>query len=311
MTPNGSSPLVSVVIPTYNYAHFVCEAVESALAQTYPAVEVIVVDDGSTDDTRARLAAYGTRIRYVHQKNQGLSAARNTGIREARGPFVAFLDSDDQFHPRKLEHQMAEFARRPELGLVGTNAFSDEPPAWTDVPATPPTVTFTLDDLVLSVPFPPSAAVARAECFSACGTFDTALRSAEDRDMWIRIVTRYPVARVAAPLTWYRQTPGSMSKNAERMEAAERTVIDKAFALPELRHRWGFRRKVLGLASYSAAYRYMAAGRPGGGAWRAARSFVWWPIGLGGVVRYRFGRARLLLSCLRAAARIGGRNDGR
>jgi hypothetical protein len=97
-----------------------------------------------------------------------------------------------------------------------------------------------------------------------------------------------------------------MSKNAEKMEAAERTVIDKAFALPELRHRWGFRRKVLGLASYSAAYRYMVAGRPWAGARRAARSFVWWPVSLGDAVRYRFGRARLLVSCLRAAARIGG-----
>jgi glycosyltransferase involved in cell wall biosynthesis len=291
--------LVSVVIPTYNYGHYVTEAVESALAQTYPAVEVIVIDDGSTDDTRQRLAPFGEGIRYVYQENQGLSAARNTGIREARGRFVAFLDSDDRFHPRKLELQMEAFARGPELGLVGTVSLSDEPLTWGDTPPSPQTlIALTLDDLVIGSPFPPSSALARAECFAAVGTFDTALRSAEDRDLWIRIGTRFPVARVATPLTWYRQTPGSMSKNPEKMEVAERMVIDKAFALPELRHRWGFRRKVLGLAAYSAAYRYLAAGRPGAGARRAAKSFVWSPIGLGDVVRYRFGRVRLLASCL-------------
>ena len=97
--------LVSVVIPTYNYAHFVTGAVESALAQTYPDREVIVVDDGSTDDTRDRLAPFEGRIRYIHQENQGLSAARNTGIRAARGALVAFLDSDDLWHPEKLAVQ--------------------------------------------------------------------------------------------------------------------------------------------------------------------------------------------------------------
>src|SRR5688572_5767710 len=107
-------PLVSVVIPTYNYGHLVAEAVDSALAQTYPAVEVLVVDDGSTDDTWDRLARYGDRIRCVRQANAGLSAARNTGIRAAHGEYVALLDSDDAFHPRKLDLQMRYLTSRPE-----------------------------------------------------------------------------------------------------------------------------------------------------------------------------------------------------
>ena len=113
MTPDDK-PLVSVVIPTFNYGHCVVDAVESALGQTYSPVEVIVVDDGSTDDTRARLEPYRDRINYVHQPNQGLSAARNTGIRAARGPLVALLDSDDAFHPRKLELQVAYLRAHPE-----------------------------------------------------------------------------------------------------------------------------------------------------------------------------------------------------
>jgi len=97
-----TSPLVTVVIPTYNYGRYICETVESALGQTYSPVEIIVVDDGSMDDTRERLATYGDRIRYIHQQNRGLSAARNTGIQAARGEFVALLDSDDLWLPDKV-----------------------------------------------------------------------------------------------------------------------------------------------------------------------------------------------------------------
>jgi len=97
-----SRPFISVVIPTYNYARYVTQAVDSVLAQTYPAGEIVVVDDGSTDNTRERLQPYWARIHYVYQANQGLSAARNAGIRVARGDVIALLDSDDLWHPRKL-----------------------------------------------------------------------------------------------------------------------------------------------------------------------------------------------------------------
>src|SRR5262245_58457673 len=128
-----TQPLVSVIIPSYNYGCYVQQAVDSALSQSYPNQEVIVVDDGSTDDTEVRLAAYGKRIRYIHQKNQGLSEARNTGIREARGEFLAFLDSDDAFHPKKTELQMAYLMAHPEVSLVGTEMFSDERVVWRQV----------------------------------------------------------------------------------------------------------------------------------------------------------------------------------
>jgi GT2 family glycosyltransferase len=119
-----SSPLVSVVIPTYNRAHIVAQAVESALAQQYEAIEVIVVDDGSTDDTEARVrAGFGgdARVRYVRKANGGPASARNVGFGEAHGELVGLLDSDDSWHPWKLQVQVRCMERYPELGMTWTD----------------------------------------------------------------------------------------------------------------------------------------------------------------------------------------------
>jgi len=111
-------PLVSIVIPTYNYGNFVSEAVDSALAQTYNNIEVIVVDDGSTDNTKDVLVKYNESIRYIHKENAGLPAARNTGIEQAKGEYIAFLDSDDQWLADKVELQMEIFKSNDQVGLV-------------------------------------------------------------------------------------------------------------------------------------------------------------------------------------------------
>ena len=113
------TPQVSVVIPAYNCAAYVGQACDSVLSQTYTDWEIIVVDDGSKDDTRLVLDKYGDRrVRYVYQENQGVSLARNHGIQLARGEFVAFLDADDFFLPDKLASQIAVFAAQPNLGIV-------------------------------------------------------------------------------------------------------------------------------------------------------------------------------------------------
>src|SRR3954470_1810603 len=109
---------VSVIIPTYNYARYLPQAIDSALGQTHAPLEVIVVDDGSTDDTPRVLEAYASRIRVIRQANQGAGAARNAGIAAARGEYVAFLDSDDLWRRDKLELQLARFREEPDLGLV-------------------------------------------------------------------------------------------------------------------------------------------------------------------------------------------------
>ncbi|MCC7306770.1 MAG: glycosyltransferase family 2 protein, partial [Acidobacteria bacterium] len=109
---------VSVIIPTYNYGRFLREAVDSALGQTVAPHEVIVVDDGSTDDSAQILASYGDRISHVRQQNQGVGAARNKGAEVATGEFLAFLDADDYWALTKLEKQLAKFAEDPDIGLV-------------------------------------------------------------------------------------------------------------------------------------------------------------------------------------------------
>src|SRR5258706_11646315 len=111
-------PRVSVIIPNYNYAHYLTQSLDSVLAQTYPEVEIIVVDDGSTDDSETILRSYGDRIRWIKQKNQGVSAARNLGVHETQGELVAFLDPDDLWLPAKLEWQVRRFLDDAELALV-------------------------------------------------------------------------------------------------------------------------------------------------------------------------------------------------
>ena len=117
-------PKVSVVIPTYNRQRLVQDTIDSVLRQTFGDLELIVIDDGSTDDTRRVLQdRYGTRIRYVYQENQGESAARNHGIALAGGEYVAFVDSDDLWHPQKLERQVEVFEADPGIGLGSTQAY--------------------------------------------------------------------------------------------------------------------------------------------------------------------------------------------
>ncbi|HWA59391.1 MAG TPA: glycosyltransferase family 2 protein [Gemmatimonadales bacterium] len=121
LTGPGEPGLVSVVIPTYNRAYILGAAIQSALDQTYQPVEVIVADDGSRDGTAELVKAFDARVRYIRQENAGVSAARNTGMRNARGEFVALLDSDDQWLPWKLEAQVAVLRRFPEAGMVWTD----------------------------------------------------------------------------------------------------------------------------------------------------------------------------------------------
>jgi glycosyltransferase involved in cell wall biosynthesis len=108
-------PLISCIVPVYNGERYLAEALDSILAQTYGPLEILVVDDGSTDRTSEVVAGYGSAVRTLHQPNAGPAAARNRGIAAANGAFLAFLDADDCWHPAKLERQMTRFAARPEL----------------------------------------------------------------------------------------------------------------------------------------------------------------------------------------------------
>lgn len=231
---------ISVVIPTYNYGKFVCQAVDSVLAQTCPPLEIIVVDDGSTDNTRELLKTYGNRIQYIYQENRHLSAARNTGIRAAKGEWIAFLDSDDLWHPQKLERISNIITTHPELSAVSTDGitFQDQPPAVKAIfSGAGSLIPIGLRELVYGVPFSGgSSAIVKRECLIQVGLFKETLRSVEDLDMWLRLAAHYRLMRLGELLTIVRVHPTSMSAQAERMEANHRKMLSEVFAaIPELR----------------------------------------------------------------------------
>lgn len=204
---------VSALIPTYNSGAFICDAVESVLAQTYPLHEIIIVDDGSTDDTHARLLGYGTRIKYIYQPNAGPPAARNTGLSHVTGDFIALLDSDDLWVPEKLALQMNYFEKHPACGLVysdmktfDASGIIEESVKISRKLTLPSGRVFSqLFDETL---FQTSAVVIRKECVDAIGGFDTKLRMGDDYEYFLRIARHYELGYVDRPLVLYRQHSG-------------------------------------------------------------------------------------------------------
>lgn len=222
------------MIPAYNYAHFLSDAIDSALAQTFSKVEIIVVDDGSTDNTPEVAAKYGDRIRYIRKPNGGLPAARNTGIKAATYPLIGFLDADDQWKPEFLARAVEVFTRGEEAyGLVASQAtYVDEHGQPFELKSLVWHVHGRLDhrDILLKTRFSPSAVVARKSALEEAGLFDETLRSSEDRDMWIRTAARYPVFLIPERLVYIRRHRHSMSRNAARMKLNILTVLGKAKA---------------------------------------------------------------------------------
>ena len=244
MTPKTETAAVSVVIPAYNAAWCVRKAIDSVLAQDFRDFELIVVDDGSTDDTAAVLSAYGNAIRIVHQTNGGLSNARNTGIRESRGEFVAFLDADDWWLPGKLGRQVELMCNRPELGFSSTTARVEDPDGKLEnVWACAQWQGSFLVHLFGSnadVAGSGSAVVARRELFQRVGYFDESLRSLEDIDMWMRLAAVADYACLEEPLTVILKRPGSMSRNLEVMREAALKVMKKNRPLLSESHQGGY-----------------------------------------------------------------------
>ena len=266
MTTNAETPAVSVVIPAYNAAWCVGKAIDSVLAQDYRDFEVIVVNDGSTDDTAAILATYGDAIRVVQQSNGGLSSARNAGIRESRGEFVAFLDADDWWLPGKLAKQMALMQTRPELGFTSTTARVEDPEGrLVNVWACAQWQGSFLVHLFGSnadVAGSGSAVIARRALFDQVGGFDESLRSLEDIDMWMRLAAAANYACLEEPLAVILKRPGSMSRNLEVMRDAAIRVMQKNRKLLPASHQGAYWRACMaGIHGDYAKWRYRAGQR--------------------------------------------------
>ncbi|MCC6201486.1 MAG: glycosyltransferase family 2 protein [Gammaproteobacteria bacterium] len=225
------APVVSVIIPAWNAATFVRRAIDSALAQSWTAREVIVVNDGSSDATGDILASYGTRIRSITQPNGGLSNARNRGIREARGEFIALLDADDWWLPDKLARQIDLMQRHPDLGFCSTCARIVAPDGtetgqW-GCPRLDGTLLRTLFLRHGSIPGSGSGVLVRRTLFDRVGLFDETLRSLEDIDMWMRLAAVAGYGCIDETLTVIVKQPGSMSRNLDVMRASAVQVMRK------------------------------------------------------------------------------------
>jgi len=180
---------VSIIIPAYNAADYLKEAVDSVLAQTYKNIEIIVVDDGSTDDTRSALESYvaSGKIKYIYQKNKGLAGARNTGIKNASGKYVAFLDADDLFLPDKVAEQARALEENPGYGVCYSDLlhFSEDGKVYHHRYNYPSGDIF--EQLLHRQFVNPLTVVARRELFTKYGFFDESLRRSEDWDLWLRL----------------------------------------------------------------------------------------------------------------------------
>jgi len=201
MAPQNATPGVSVIIPTYNRGWAIKRAVDSVLTQTFQDFELLVVDDGSADDTTDILAGYGTDIRVIRQPNAGVSAARNAGIYAARGEFIAFLDSDDYWLPEKLQVQSAYFNTHPEAVICQTEEIwirNGKRVNPKKVHKKPSGRIFRASLALCLVS--PSAVMLRRDLFTEIGGFDETLPACEDYDLWLRISVRYPVHLIDTPL---------------------------------------------------------------------------------------------------------------
>ncbi len=276
--------MLTIVIPTYNYARFLPDAIESALVQSVLGgyVEVLVVDDGSTDDTPEVLARYSSRVRCVRQANAGLSAARNTGMREARHDWVIFLDSDDMLAPGAASALWD--ARQKDGESWAVVAGRDRPvdvhgSFMAPVPqATGCLIPVPARSLVLRNRFAP-AVLADRRCLLELGGFDPVLRASEDRDMWIRVAARRPVAMLDQFILLKRDHGANMSRAAARQTAAIEQVLAKAFANPDLHLSARDRRLARAVCFYQSALMYSDAGEHRAAAWQMLRSLLGCPLG--------------------------------
>ena len=256
-------PRVSAIIPTYNNPAMLVRAVESVLAQDYRDYELIIIDDGSRPQTREALEPYMDRIRYIHQENAGPSAARNHGIRESGGEFVAFLDSDDLWLPEKLSTQVAFMDAHPEFGLTyhGLEYFTEE--GVVNLPAGDKPAGDVLARLFKRIFLVPTSVMCRHECFEKAGYFPEDMRLAEDYDFFLRMAVHYQFGCIDRVLGRYRFHESNKSKEspigqfAEKLTARERTYADPAAAgrIPERLYN-----REIASVTFKLAKMYMAKG---------------------------------------------------
>jgi glycosyltransferase involved in cell wall biosynthesis len=277
--------LVSIVLPAYNAASTVIQTLRSALAQTYPDLEVIVVDDGSTDGTAEVAAGISdTRVRVLSVDNGGVSRARNIGIAQALGSYIAFLDADDIWRPEKLERQLAALDAHPDAGFCVTGGEwigrLNEPLAARQAPivdSPDPTEALLLHSMVVGYI---SSGLVRRTVLDQVGQFDPELSQTADWDLWLRLSLATTFAVIREPLMQYRIHPATMSSSIPLLERDIFLTLDKFFDRPDARRYRRLKRQVYGTQWLTCAGSYMHASSP----WQTLRCLKnclrIWPTGL-------------------------------
>lgn len=230
---SNQTPLVSIIIPTFNQGKLLARAIDSALAQSYEHKEIIVVNDGSPDAiTRETAAAYGDRIIYIERPNGGVAAARNTGLEAAKGDLIALLDQDDEWLPGKLEKQVAVLMCNPSIGVVHSSYYLiDEDGRRTDLRRLKEGSWKPLPSLLLEVPVSSCTTLFPRSLINEVGPFDPTLNGSDDWDLWLRIAARgYSFYCVSEPLAEYRVHSGMTSRDDPMMVRAALAVLDKFYA---------------------------------------------------------------------------------
>jgi len=239
LDPNRS-PLVSVIVPAYDVAEFIAEALDSVLAQTFDDYEIIVINDGSpdTEALERALAPYLSRIVYIKQENGGVSAARNTGIKAARGSLIAFLDADDTWLPNYLEVQVARIQADPSIDVLYPNVmmFGDASEAGEEfMTACPSSGDVTFERLISQECNVSNCSIARRETLIRAGLFDESLRSVEDFDLWLRVVKNGGrIVYHRDVLARYRRRGGSLTADPICLGQNIVRVMDKVKQTMEL-----------------------------------------------------------------------------
>ena len=269
-----AGPSLSLVIATYNHGRYLAAALDSVLAQTRP-TEIIVVDDGSTDDTPAVLARFAPRVRVHRQDNRGLSAARNAGVELARGDYIGFLDADDVIAPTKLDKQAAVLDADPQVGwtycdvriadeVTGESRLASErfryPGRRLDG--------WLFPELVRGNFMPVMAPLVRRAALAAAGEFDARLTPMEDWDLWLRLSLVAEARYLAEPLATYRVRAAGVSRDRTRMERGRFLVLDKlARTCPDALRELG----APGRRIVADMHNWFAAEAGARGDWREAR----------------------------------------
>ena len=235
------NPAVSVIIPAYNAVRYLGEAIESVLDQTFQDLEILVVDDGSIDDTLRIARHYENKIKIYSLANRGPSAARNVGINQANGEFLAFLDADDRFLPAKLSRQVAYLRAHPDVDVVYSNGYCLQGAGngkvrqrtFSDYGFLHPTLgdpQSSLRLLAIQNAFPIHAALSRRQAILDVGGFDEALFGREDWDLWLRIAEDHRFAYLDEYVAEYRLNTGGVTDQVDRQAQAVRRIGQKVEA---------------------------------------------------------------------------------